>query len=153
VRAERTLRARFGREPQVSEIAEELMISTPRAERLRTLLSGMKSLDEHAGVDAFEELSAEDLGGPPMSVERMVELQLEHEKLDRLLRALSQREEQVVRIRYGFHDGIARSLQETGEHFGISRERVRQIESRALAKLRHAIDLADIGRERGEVVH
>ncbi|HXS83105.1 MAG TPA: sigma factor-like helix-turn-helix DNA-binding protein, partial [Methylomirabilota bacterium] len=54
---------------------------------------------------------------------------------------------------YGFHDGIARSLAETGEHFGISRERVRQIESRALAKLRRAIDLADMDRENGEVVH
>jgi RNA polymerase sigma factor (sigma-70 family) len=113
----------------------------------------MKSLDDHAGVDAFAELSAEDLGGPPMSVERLVELQLEHEKLDRLLRSLAQREEQVLRIRYGFHDGIARSLAETGEHFGISRERVRQIESRALAKLRRAIDLADLDRENGEVVH
>ncbi len=153
VRAERTLRARLGREPLVVEIAAELDISSPRAERLRALLLGMKSLDEHAGVDAFQELSAEDLGGPPMSVERLVELQLEHEKLDRLLRSLAQREEQVLRIRYGFHDGIARSLQETGEHFGISRERVRQIESRALAKLRQAIDLADLGRESGEVVH
>ncbi len=153
VRAERTLRARFGREPLVSEIASELDISTPRAERLRALLLGMKSLDEHAGVEAFQELSAEDLGGPPMSVERLVELQIEHEKIDRLLRSLAQREEQVLRIRYGFHDGIARSLQETGEHFGISRERVRQIESRALAKLRRAIDLADLDRENGEVVH
>jgi len=123
------------------------------AERLRALLAGMKSLDEHEGVTAFHELSAEDLGGPPMSVERLVELQLEHEKLDRLLRSLAQREEQVLRIRYGFHDGIARSLAETGEHFGISRERVRQIESRALAKLRRAIDLADLDRENGEVVH
>ncbi len=153
VRAERTLRGRLGREPLVVEIAAELDISTPRAERLRALLLGMKSLDEHAGVDAFQELSAEDLGGPPMSVERLVELQLEHEKIDRLLRSLAQREEQVLRIRYGFHDGIARSLQETGEHFGISRERVRQIESRALAKLRRAIDLADLDRESGEVVH
>lgn len=153
VRAERLLRSRHGRDPLVSEIAQELDISTPRAERLRALLSGMKSLDEHTGVDAFEELSAEDLGGAPMSVERLVELQLEHEKLDRLLRSLAQREEQVLRIRYGFHDGIARSLQETGEHFGISRERVRQIESRALAKLRRAIDMADLDRENGEVVH
>ena len=153
VRAERTLRARFGREPLVGEIAQELDISTPRAERLRALLRGMKSLDEHEGVEAFQELSAEDLGGPPMSVERLVELQIEHEKIDRLLRSLAQREEQVLRIRYGFHDGIARSLQETGEHFGISRERVRQIESRALAKIRRAIDLADLDRENGEVVH
>jgi RNA polymerase primary sigma factor len=153
VRAERTLRGRLGREPHVSEIALELAISTPRAERLRAILLGMKSLDEHEGVDAFEDLSSEDVGGPPMSVERLVELQLEHEKLDRLLRSLAQREEQVIRIRYGFHDGIARSLQETGEHFGISRERVRQIESRALAKLRRAIELADLDRENGEVVH
>jgi len=153
VRAERMLRARFAREPLVSEIAHELDISPARAERLRALLTGMKSLDEHEGVAAFQELSAEDLGGPPMSVERLVELQLEHEKLDRLLRSLAQREEQVLRIRYGFHDGIARSLAETGEHFGISRERVRQIESRALAKLRRAIDLADLDQENGEVVH
>ena len=153
VRAERLLRGRLARDPLVSEIAQELDISTPRAERLRALLTGMKSLDEHGGVDAFQELSAEDVGGAPMSVERLVELQLEHEKLDRLLRSLAQREEQVLRIRYGFHDGIARSLQETGEHFGISRERVRQIESRALAKLRRAIDLADMDRENGEVVH
>jgi RNA polymerase primary sigma factor len=51
----------------------------------------------------------------------------------------------VIRIRYGFYDGIARTLQETGDHFGITRERVRQIEARALEKLRHAIDLADSG--------
>jgi RNA polymerase primary sigma factor len=153
VRAERSLRARLGREPLVVEIARELDISTPRAERLRALLLGMKSLDEHAGIEAFQELSAEDLEAPPMSVERLVELQIEHEKIDRLLRSLAQREEQVLRIRYGFHDGIARSLQETGEHFGISRERVRQIESRALAKLRRAIDLADLDRDTGEIVH
>jgi RNA polymerase primary sigma factor len=153
VRAERVLRSRLGREPVVAEIARELDISAPRAERLRALLLGMKSLDEHAGVEAFQELSAEDLDGAPMSVERLVELQIEHEKLDRLLRSLAQREEQVLRIRYGFHDGIARSLQETGEHFGISRERVRQIEARALAKLRRAIDLADRDRENGEIVH
>ncbi len=152
-RAERTLRARLGREPQVSEIAVELDISTPRAERLRSLLAGMKSLDEHAGLDAIQELSPEDVGDAPMSVERLVEIQLEHEKLDRLLRTLAQREEQIIRIRYGFHDGIARSLQETGEHFGISRERVRQIESRALAKLRHAIRLADMDPGTGESVH
>jgi RNA polymerase primary sigma factor len=153
VRAERALRARLSREPLVVEIARELDISAPRAERLRALLLGMKSLDEHEGVEAFQELSAEDLDAPAMSVERLVELQLEHEKLDRLMRSLAQREEQVLRIRYGFHDGIARSLQETGEHFGISRERVRQIESRALAKLRRAIDLADLDRENGEIIH
>ena len=79
----------------------------------------------------------------PPSVERLVELQLEHEKHRPAAAFARPREEQMLRIRYGFHDGVARTLQETGEHFGISRERVRQIEARALEKLRRAIELAD----------
>ena len=94
----------------------------------------------------------EDLGEAPPSVERLVELQLEHEKVDRLLRSLSQREEQVLRIRYGFQDGVARTLAQTGQHFGLSRERVRQIEARALQKLRDAIELLELDRSAGVVV-
>lgn len=145
VAVRRALAARLGREPSPAEIAGELDITVARVERLRALQEGVQSLNTHEGVDAFEELSAEELGRAPDSVERLVELQLEHEKIDRLLRSLGQREEQVIRIRYGFHDGIARTLQETGDHFGITRERVRQIEARALERLRQAIELADAG--------
>jgi RNA polymerase primary sigma factor len=152
VRAERKLRAGLGREPMIEEIAQELEISAARAENLSRLLGGMRSLDEGSNMDAFEQLSAEDLGEAPMSVERLVELQLEHEKIDRLLRSLAQREEQILRIRYGFHDGIARTLAETGEHFQISRERVRQIEARALEKLRHAIEMQEIDRSSGSTI-
>jgi len=153
VRAERALRARLAREPSTEEMAGELGISAARAERLTGLVAGLRSLDEGSSMAAFEELSAEDLSDPPLSVERLVELQLEHEKLDRLLRSLSQREEQVLRIRYGFNDGLARTLAQTGEHFGISRERVRQIEARALGKLRQAIELQDPDRVPGVTVH
>jgi len=152
-RAERAVRARLGREPRMDEIASELGISTPRTERLAALISGLRSLDEGSGIEAFEQLSSEDLGEAPHSVERLVEIQLEHEKLDRLLRSLSQREEQILRIRYGFHDGVARTLAQTGEHFGISRERVRQIESRALEKLRHALEYHELERASGGVLH
>ena len=152
-RAERTLRARLGREPISEEIARELNISVPRAERLAALISGLRSLDEGSGIEAFEQLSSEDLGESPLSVERLVELQLEHEKLDRLLRSLSQREEQILRIRYGFYDGVARTLAQTGDHFGISRERVRQIESRALGKLRRALEYHEIERATGTTIH
>ena len=152
-RAERTLRARLGREPVSEEIARELGISVPRAERLAGLISGLRSLDEGSGIEAFEQLSSEDLGESPPSVERLVELQLEHEKLDRLLRSLSQREEQILRIRYGFFDGVARTLAQTGAHFGISRERVRQIESRALGKLRRALEYHEIERATGTTIH
>jgi RNA polymerase primary sigma factor len=153
VLAERTLRARLAREPRSDEIARELNISEARAERLAGLIAGLRSLDEGSSMEAFEQLSTEDLGEGPSSVERLVELQLEHEKLDRLLRSLSQREEQILRIRYGFYDGVARTLAQTGEHFGISRERVRQIEARALTKLRHAIEFQVMERPAGTSIH
>jgi len=76
-----------------------------------------------------------------------------HEQLDRLLRSLSQREEQILRIRYGFYDGVARTLAQTGEHFGISRERVRQIEARALEKLRRALEYQELERTTGTSIH
>lgn len=151
-RAERQLRGRLGRTPGIEEIAAELGISTPRAERLAGLIAGLRSLDEGSGLEAFEQLSSEDLGEAPTSVERLVEIQLEHEKLDRLLRSLSQREEQILRIRYGFYDGVARTLAQTGAHFGISRERVRQIEARALEKLRQALDAQELERVSNGVV-
>jgi RNA polymerase primary sigma factor len=152
-RAERTLRGRLGREPIIDEIARELDISVSRADRLAGLIAGLRSLDESSSMEAFEQLSSEDLGEAPSSVERLVELQLEHEKLDRLLRSLSQREEQILRIRYGFYDGVSRTLAQTGEHFGISRERVRQIEARALDKLRAALDYQVLERTTGTSIH
>ena len=143
-RSERALRARLEREPSIDEIAREMDISLPRAQRLSALIAGLHSLDEGSSLAAFEQLIHEDLGTAPLSVERLVELQLEHERLDQLLRSLSQREEQILRIRYGFHDGVARTLAQTGQLFGISRERVRQIEARALGKLRRALELHDL---------
>lgn len=143
VRAERTLRAVLQRDPSAEEIGGEMGVSAARAARLGSLLRSLRSLDESGSVETFEQLSSEDLAESPPSVERLIELQLEHEKIDRLLRSLSQREEQVVRIRYGFYDGVARTLAQTGGLFGISRERVRQIEARALQKLRRAIELQE----------
>jgi RNA polymerase primary sigma factor len=145
VRTAQSLRARLGREPRLEEVAADLGISAVRAGRLEALVGGLRSLDESSSLDAFEELSADAATEAPASVERLVELQLEHERIDRLLRSLSQREEQIIRIRYGFFDGVARTLAQTGEHFGITRERVRQIEARAIDKLRRAIELGQRG--------
>jgi len=146
VRTERVLRAGLGREPHAEEIAHAMEISAPRAARLGSLLASLRSLDEGTSVQAYEQLSTEALAESPPSVERLIELQLEHEQMGRLLRALSQREEQIVRIRYGFYDGVARTLAQTGGLFGISRERVRQIEARALQKLRRAIESQETAR-------
>ncbi len=143
VRVERAFLVSHGREPGAEELAALLDMSVERVHRLGGLLRGLRSLDEGSTAEAFEQITAEDLGQEPMSVERLVELQIEHRKIDFMLRTLSQREEQVIRIRYGFHDGVARTLAQTGEHFGITRERVRQIEGRALEKLRGALEAAD----------
>jgi RNA polymerase primary sigma factor len=153
VRTEGRLRHRLGREPRIQEVAAELQIPAERAERLAALMSGLRSLDEGTSLEAFERLSTDDLGEPPPSVERLVELQLEHERVDRMLRSLSQREEQVLRIRYGFFDGVARTLAETGDQFGITRERVRQIEARALDKLRRAFEYEAPERTSADTIH
>jgi len=145
VRVERTLRARLAREPELDEIARELEFSLARTGRLAGLVAGIRSLDEGSSSEAFDRLTAEDLGEHPLSVEELVEQQLQHEKIDRLLRSLSAREEQILRLRYGFLDGVDRTLAETGEWFGITRERVRQIEARALDKLRRAIESHEPG--------
>jgi RNA polymerase primary sigma factor len=152
VRIERLLRARLGRDPAIEEVAKELDVPVPRAERIAALVRSLRSLDDSAGQDAYEQLTADDLTDPPLSVEGMVELQLQTERVDRLLRTLLPREEQILRLRYGFTDGLARTLQQTGDVFGITRERVRQIEARALEKLRRVIELQELDRSTGEIV-
>jgi len=136
LRADQDLRARMSRDPDVNELAREMRISPARVEGLARLVAGIRSLDQETSLDAFEQLAAHDSAEPPLSVEDLVELQLEHERLDRVLRRLPLGEERILRIRYGFFDGVAHTLADTGARFGISRERVRQIESRALARLR-----------------
>ena len=141
MRTGRAMVARLGREPSAAEIGAELGISAVRAERLSALVGGMRSLDESSSLDAFEALSADAVAVAPVSIERLIELQLEHERLDQLLRSLSEREQRIIRIRYGFYDGESRTLAQTGEHVGITRERVRQIEAHAIEKLRRALEL------------
>ncbi len=68
------------------------------------------------------------------------EMQMRNRHLDELLKRLSGREEAILRLRYGFYDDRMHTLAETGEQFGLSRERIRQLEHRALLKLRQLIE-------------
>jgi RNA polymerase primary sigma factor len=70
----------------------------------------------------------------------MVESQMRNQHLDELLKQLSGREEAILRLRYGFYDDKLHTLAEAGEQFGLSRERIRQLEQRALVKLRQLIE-------------
>ena len=141
VAVERLLRHRLGRDPMPSEIAPALGVPQAQAERIARL---------RLSIGAPEDVDAMDLGHddvqavaePPPSVETLIEWQLEHERLEAFLKRLPHREETLLRIRYGFFDGEEKTLQQTGAALGVTRERVRQIEETALAKLRAMMDEA-----------
>ena len=140
VAAERLLRHRLGHEPEVSDLAQALGMAVPQVERLARL---RRSIGAPEGLSALD-LAPDTVDDPTLaapSVETLVEWQLEHERLEAFLRRLAPREERVIRIRYGFFDGVGRTLQQTGDALGVTRERVRQIEERALARLRAMMDV------------
>jgi len=135
-RLERELR----RHPEVSEIASELALPLPRANRLRTLIHAIRTLDVDLGGDAYHGLIDSEAMEQQPSIDQMVEMQMRNRHLDELLKRLSGREEAILRLRYGFYDDKLHTLAEAGEQFGLSRERIRQLEQRALVKLRQLLD-------------
>jgi RNA polymerase primary sigma factor len=76
----------------------------------------------------------------PPTLDEIVELQLRDQQVNEVLKQLSEREEAILRFRYGFFDDRPRTLAETGAQFGLSRERIRQLEQRALIKLRTLLE-------------
>jgi RNA polymerase primary sigma factor len=140
ITTEKLLATRLLKRPTIEEIAFHMGEPLRKVEKVQSLIGGIKSLDYASISEAYGELSQfEPLLTVP-SPEEMVELQLEHERLEKLMGKLPGREEKILRIRYGFHDGRIHTLAETGALFGVSRERVRQIEKRALARLRRFIE-------------
>jgi RNA polymerase primary sigma factor len=118
------------------EKAKKLKISMKRFRMLEKLIRNIKALDLANSIEAFNQLSRSldtDTGSSP---EKIILQQIENEELTRLLERLSEREKLIIRIRYGLEDGEPHTLSETGEVIHVSRERVRQLEMRALKKLR-----------------
>ncbi len=142
---ETRIRARTGHLPTLKEVAAEIGETPARLKRVKTLISSIKNLDYESSWEAMGTLAETELAEPPEGFQDTVERILEHERLNRLLGRLSPREELVLRIRYGFEDGEARSLARTGERLGVSRERVRQIEKVALQRLKRYIELTEQG--------
>jgi RNA polymerase sigma factor (sigma-70 family) len=141
VAAERLLRHRLGHEPEIADLAAALGLAVPQVERLARLRRSIGAPEELSSLDFAPDSIGETSALAAPSVETLVEWQLEHERLEAFLRRLGPREEKVIRIRYGFFDGVGRTLQQTGEALGVTRERVRQIEERALARLREMMDV------------
>jgi len=140
VATERRLERELRRRPEVAEIARELGLALPRAHRLRTMIHAIRTLDVDLGGDAYHGLIDSEVMEQQTSIDQLVELQMRNQHLDELLKKLSGREEAILRLRYGFYDDKTHTLAEAGEQFGLSRERIRQLEQRALLKLRQLLD-------------
>ncbi len=146
---ESRIRHRTKNQPTLEEVAVEMGEPVKRIKRLKTLIEGIKSLDYETSWEALGSLSESEVLKPPPSLESQIEQLLENEKMLKLLGRLSEREETILRIRYGFNDGESHTLAATGDKVGVSRERVRQIEKRALQKMKKFIEIAEEGLARG----
>jgi RNA polymerase sigma factor (sigma-70 family) len=136
VRVSRRLFQELGREPSDEEIAEEMGISPNRVREAVRYTRAPVSLDSPVGADEETRLGelVEDHGA--VSPSEAVTLRMLHSEVEDILDTLAPRERRVLQLRFGLVDGRQRTLAEVGKRFGLGRERVRQIEARALCKLR-----------------
>ncbi len=135
-RAQRTLMQELGREPTISEIAQELELEPRQVTELRRIAQDPVSLETPLGEEDDSTLGdfVEDTDADvPVEVASFKLLQ---EYLSLVLEGLNERERQVLIMRFGLADGKVKTLEEVGSHFSVTRERIRQIETKALAKLR-----------------
>ena len=134
---QRALMQDLGREPSIDEIAEEMEVEPGKVTELRQIAQDPVSLETPLGE---EEDST--LGDFVEDTEAVVPVEaaafkLLQEYVARALEDLNERERQVIIMRFGLEDGQVRTLEEVGNHFEVTRERIRQLETKALAKLRH----------------
>ncbi|MBR6807508.1 MAG: RNA polymerase sigma factor RpoD [Clostridia bacterium] len=136
-RMSRQLLQELGREPTIEEISEGLKLNPDKVREIIKTAQEPVSLETPVGEEEDTHLAdfIEDVSSPTPS--EAVSFQLLKEQLDKVLHTLSPREEMVIKLRFGFDDGRPRTLEEVGSEFNITRERIRQIEAKALRKLRH----------------
>lgn len=137
IRVSRQLLQQLGREPAPEEIAKEMEITVERVREIMKIAQEPVSLETPIGEEEDSHLGdfIEDQDAPAPA--DAASFMLLKEQLEEVLDTLTPREEKVLRLRFGLDDGRARTLEEVGQNFGVTRERIRQIEAKALRKLRH----------------
>ena len=137
IRVSRQLLQELGREPTPEEIAAELDMPVERVREILKISQEPVSLETPIGEEEDRHLGdfIQDDNGP-VPAEAAAQTLLK-EQLDEVLDTLTEREQKVLRLRFGMDDGRARTLEEVGKEFDVTRERIRQIEAKALRKLRH----------------
>lgn len=127
------------------EKAARLKVTDKKFRMIEELVRNIRALDIANSLDSYRQLTYQVEGDEINSPEKIILQQIEHEELAELLERLSEREKLIIKIRYGFDDGEPHTLAETGQVVHVSRERVRQLEMRALRKLKC---LLEPGREK-----
>ncbi len=137
-RTSRRLMQKLGREPYPEEIADALDLPVDKIKSIMSISKEPVSLDKPIGNDSEDSILGDFIEDKQtISPERMAERTLLKKQVDEILKTLTTREERVIRLRFGIDDGYHRTLEEVGNIFNVTRERIRQIEDKALKKLRH----------------
>ena len=137
VRVSRQLVQELGREPTPEELAKELGMSVEKVREISKISQEPVSLETPIGEEEDSHLGdfiPDDDAPAPSEAASFVMLK---EQLVDVLKTLTPREEKVLKLRFGLEDGRQRTLEEVGKEFNVTRERIRQIEAKALRKLRH----------------
>jgi len=137
--ASKVLHQKFGREPTVEEIAEEAEMEVEEARRVLKISKHPISLDRPIGEGEdsyFGDFIEDDEVASPVSSATQGMLK---ERIDLVLKTLSYREREIIKLRYGIGDGYTYTLEEVGRIFKVTRERVRQVEAKAIRKLQHPV--------------
>ena len=137
VRIQRQLLQELGREPTPEEIGKEMGLPAERVREIQKISQEPVSLETPIGEEEDSQLGdfiEDDAAVVPPDAASFSMLQ---EQLAKVLEGLAERERKVISLRFGLEDGHPRTLEEVGREFGVTRERIRQIESKTLAKLRH----------------
>jgi RNA polymerase primary sigma factor len=144
MRAQKRLLQDFGREPTPEELADEMQLPVDRVRAVLKMAQQPISLQSPVGDgedtnfgDFIEDKSTE-------SPSEMTSFSLLKDKLSDVLSSLSERERKVLELRFGLGDGYSRTLEEVGKQFRVTRERIRQIEAKALRKMRHPTRLRQL---------
>ena len=137
LRMTRQLLQELGREPTPEEVAAELGVPVSKVREVLKISRDPVSLDTPIGEEDDSHLGDFIEDDSAQSPADSAAFSMMREELDNALNSLTEREKQVVRLRFGLEDGRPRTLEEVGKEFNVTRERIRQIEAKALRKLRH----------------
>ena len=137
IRIQRQLVQELGREPLPEEIAREMNVSEERVREILKIAQEPVSLETPIGEEDDSHLGDFIEDQEAQAPADAAAFELLKEQLEDVLDTLTPREEKVLRLRFGLDDGRSRTLEEVGQFFGVTRERIRQIEAKALRKLRH----------------